>query len=390
MIYRLSVKTFLISLCLIIFGCADTTPPSFPTIKIGVIYNTTGAQSDLDVPSLNGVKLALKQINSSGGLFNRNLEIIFYDGKSDTLSVTSSAKALSLLPIATMLGLSDNDMVIPAAQIAADADCVFMTSGATSPLLPSLQPDYLFMACFGDNAQAAAEYSFNTLQAKSAYLLYGASSKYTEPLSKYFTSRFTDLGGTISLTDSFTPHTTDFSAKIQRLKLLNPKPDVLYIAAEPDDIGNVVKQIRSAGILTPIFGGDSYDSPLLVQTADTLANNVYFTTHAFLDADNGTPIVRKFMSDYKAEYSNYPTNAFAALGYDAMNLVVDAIKRGGLPSKSAYRNALLSTSNFIGVTGSISYRSQLKAPTKPITIIKIENKKQTFIGSFTPLNVPEP
>ncbi len=171
-----------------------------------------------------------------------------------------------------MMGFSDTDMVLAAAPIAAKAGIVFVTSGATSPKLVDQVPEYLFMACFGDNVQAAAgaEYAYNTLNAKTAYLLYRQRHG-VHPAARCSTSRTgsPSLGGQIVLEDTYQTGDKDFSAQITKLKALGTMPDLIYISAGPDDVGTVVKQFRDSGIDKPIMGGDGYDTPLLAQIAGT-------------------------------------------------------------------------------------------------------------------------
>jgi branched-chain amino acid transport system substrate-binding protein len=71
------------------------------------------------------------------------------------------------------------------------------------------------------------------------------------------------------------------------------------------------------------------DTPDLVNVAGNASDNVFFTTHAFMHAHNGTEPMRKFIASYNNEYGHDPENAFAALGYDTMNLIADAINREG-------------------------------------------------------------
>ncbi len=97
----------------------------------------------------------------------------------------------------------------------------------------------------------------------------------------------------------------------------------------PNNVGSVVKQFRDAGLTAPIVGGDGYDTPDLVTTAGAAANEVYFSTHALMDPTIGTDGIKKFIAAYTAEYQHAPENAFAALGYDTVYLLADAIKRAG-------------------------------------------------------------
>jgi branched-chain amino acid transport system substrate-binding protein len=178
-----------------------TIAPAAGPIKIGAIYNLTGAQASLDVPSTNGAMLAIKEINAAGGLLGRPVELVLYDGKTDAATISNAATKLTESDqVIAMLGFSDSDQTLAAAPIAAKAGVVFVTSGATSPKLPEQVPDYLYMACFGDNVQAAAgaEYAHNTLGAKTAYLLIDKDMEYTLLLGKYFKERFTELGGNVA------------------------------------------------------------------------------------------------------------------------------------------------------------------------------------------------
>jgi len=283
-------------------------------------------------------------------------------------------------------------MTLAAAPIAAKAGIVFVTSGATSPKLPEHVPDYLFMSCFGDNVQAAAaaEYSFNDLKAKTAYLLIDKGMEYTLLLGKYFKERFTELGGQIVLEDTYQTGDKDFSAQITKLKGLGTTPDIIFISAGPDDVGVIVKQFRDAGMDKPIVGGDGYDTPLLVEIAGPGAENTYFTTHSLMDPDLGTDAVKKFITAYQAEYNKPPENAFAGLGYDTVKLLADAIKRAGSDDPKAILEALKSTKDFPGITGSITFPPGSRIPQKGVTMILVKDGKFTLAAEIVPEKVPAP
>ena len=363
------------------------------TIKIGMIYNMTGSQASLDAPSANGAKLAAKEINAAGGVLGKKIELVAYDGKSDAATIANSATQLTQTDkVVAMFGFSDSDMVMAAAPIAAKAGIVFVTSGATSPKLPDQVPDYLYLACFGDNVQAAAgaEYAFNTMKAKTAYLLIDKGMEYTLLLGKYFKERFVELGGKIVLEDNYQTGDKDFSAQITKLKGQKLQPDLLYIASGPDDVGTIVKQFRDSGVKKPIMGGDGYDTPLLVQVAGAGAENVYFTTHSLMDASLGTDAVKKFIAAYQAEYKAPPENAFAGLGYDTMKLIADAIKRAGSADPKAIRAALAQTKDLPGVTGAITYQAGSRIPQKGVTVILVKDGKFTLAQEVVPQKVPAP
>lgn len=361
-------------------------------IKIGGAFNLTGALSSLDAPAANGAKLAVKEINAAGGVLGRPLELVIYDGKSDAATITNVAsQLLSSAKVRAIVGFTDSDSALALGPISQKAGVPFVTAGATSPQLPTQIGDTMFLAPFGDNVQAAvgAEFTYKNLKGKTAYLLVDRSAEYTTLLAKYFKDAYLKAGGKIVLEDSYKSGDKNFGAQITRLRALAQKPDVLYIAALPDDIGTLVKQVRQAGILSPIVGGDGYDTPLLIQVGGASANNVYFTTHALISSKS-TPAVKKFMAGYQKDFGKEPENAFAALGYDSVYLVADAIKRAGSDDPAKIKAALATTKNLKAVTGTITYAPGSRVPQKGVTVIGVKNKELTLAAEMTPSYVPKP
>jgi len=367
--------------------------PAAAPIKLGAIYNLTGAQAPLDAPSAHGAMLAVEEINAAGGLLGRPLELTLVDGQTDTAVISAAARQLvQTEQVAALFGFSDSDQVLAAAPIAAEAGIVFVTSGATSPTLPEQAPGFVYLACFGDNVQAAAgaEYAIDTLGARTAYLLTDRGMAYTRLLAGYFAERFAELGGTIVLQDAFQTGDQDFSGQIARLQQAGAQPDLLFIASGPDDIGAIVQQFRQAGVDAPILGGDAYDTPLLLETAGQAAENTYFTTHALLDAEQGSAAVQEFIAAYQALFQAPPANAFAALGYDTVYLLADAIVRAGSADPAAIRAALAQTSDLPGVTGTITYQPGSQIPQKGVTVIRVQDGQFTLAAELTPAKVPAP
>lgn len=362
------------------------------TIKIGAPFSVTGNQSSIDAPALNGAKLKAEEINAAGGVLGKKIELVVYDTKTDPTVIASSASQLiNQDKVVAGLGLDDSDAVLALGPIFQTAGVPFVTPGATSPKLPDQVGNTMFLACFGDNVQAAAgaEFVLNKLNGKSVYLLRDNATEYTTLLAKFFKEAYEHAGGKIVLEDDYKHGDTSFTAQITKLKALTDKPDVLYVAAQPDDIGVVVKQIRQAGLMQPIVGGDGYDTPLLLSVGGKAANNVYFSTHAFMAEDSTEGIV-KFYKAYQAAYSTVPENAFAALGYDTVGLVADAIGRAGAADPAKIRDALAATQGYKGITGSISYGADSRVPNKTVSIIGVKDEKLYLAGEVTPTWVAKP
>ncbi len=370
-----------------------TKPQESEVIKIGGTYNLTGAMASLDVPASKGSKLAVKEINEAGGVLGKKIDYILYDGKTD--SATNGNIATQLIytdKVVAIVGNTDSDSALAIGPIAQRAGIPYLTAGATSPKLPDEVGSCMFLEPFGDNVQAAAgaEFMYNNLNCKTAWLLWDKGTEYTTLLAKYWKERYQELGGKIIGEVTYTQGDTDFSAQIARLKRLNPQPDGLYIAVlQASDGGAIAKQIRDAGITLPIVGGDGWDGPELVGVAGEAANNVYFTTHAFMSPDAG-PKMKAFIEAYKKAYGVEPESAFAALGYDAIYLMADAIKRAGSTDPKAICKALSETKGFQGITGTITYPSGKRVPQKSVTIIGVKNQKYTLAAEVIPEKIPAP
>ncbi len=354
-------------------------------IVIGAVYSVTGSQASIDDPGLKGFELAAKQINEAGGVLDRQIEVAHVDAASDQTQLTNVVSELIDNDGAVALGgINDSTFALAAGPIAQTAQVPFVVAGATLPTLPDQIGDHLFMVPFGDDAQAyaIADYATQELGAKTAYVLVDQAFDFTTALNTFFQERFTANGGEVVLEDSYQSGDTDFSAQISRLRALPEQPDVLFVSAIPNEAGITTQQIRDAGLTQPILSGDGFDTPLVSEVAGENADDVFFSTHVSLDSD--AEQVTSFVEAYEAEYGNAPENAFAALGYDTMNLIADAIEKAGEASPEAIRNALAETKDFAAVTGTISYEGESRKPTKSVTIIQVQDGKSSFVSEVTP------
>jgi len=349
-------------------------------IKVGAIFNVTGDQSSLDTPSQQGFELAVKQINEAGGINGRQVEATYYDGQTDTAVCASNAKKLidndGVLAIA---GFSDSDFAYAAGAVAQEAGVPIVFSGATTPDIPDVVGNYSFMTAFGDNtcAHAAAEFLYNDLGAKTAYVLTDKSMSYTTNLSDFFMERFEELGGKVVLQDYFSSGDYDYSAQIARYQQQGGA-DAMFMATGPDDASTVIEQYRSAGIETPMISGDGWDTDIWSVAGDLANDNIYCCTH--YSADSDSQAVKDFVASYTEEYGNAPENAFAALGFDAANVIFAAIEACGDDiTTDNIRDNLENLKDLECVTGTISYSAESHVPDKTIVVTQAKDGALTFV-----------
>ncbi|MBI3961918.1 MAG: ABC transporter substrate-binding protein [Deinococcus sp.] len=345
-------------------------------LKIGLLYNLTGGLSSLDVPAQRGALLACEQVNARGGVLGAPVECLTSDTQTDLVVVAqTAARFIEVDKVNVLTGYTDSDSGNAAGPVAQAAGIPFVTAGATDPFLPDRVGNYFFLAPFGDNTQAFVEanFAYRELGARRAYALVDEQSIFTVNLDMFFEERWQALGGEIVRRDSYSTGDTDFSSYIANIRALNPPADLIFISALPVEAGLTVRQIRAAGINTPIISGDGFDTELVDQTG---ASEVYFSTH--VSFENPRAEVQQFVADYQARYGVAPENAFAALGYDAVNLILDAVTRAGSTDPAAIRDALAATTGLAAVTGIIGYVPPSQVPAKSVTIIQITEGRRSF------------
>ena len=354
-------------------------------IRIGAVFSETGGLASIGSPGLAGMRLAAAEINAGGGLLGRRVRLFAEDSRSKPATVVRAVRSLIKNErVVALGGLNDSTLALAAGPVAQRAGIPFVTAGATLPSLPRRVGNAFFMAAFGDDAQAraVADVARKDLGARSAFLLVDRGSDFTRALARLFRQRFVARGGTVAGQLSYAPGERSFASAIARIRALRPAPDVLFFSALPSEAGRLVRQTRAAGLTQPILSGDGFDTPLVGRVAGTLADDVYYSTHVALNSD--APRIRRFVAAYRRRYGRKPENAFAALGYDTMRLIADAIRRAGSSDPAAIRDALAATRGFAMVTGTISYAPGRRTPRKPVTVVRVQDGRPAFYRAVVP------
>ncbi|MFZ0062026.1 MAG: ABC transporter substrate-binding protein [Pyrinomonadaceae bacterium] len=338
-------------------------------VRIGVFMSLTGDTANFGISSTNGIKMAADEVNATGGINGKQIELLVQDDRSDASeAATIVTKFVTQDQVHAILGEVASSRSIAAAPIAQNAKIPMLTPSSTNPEVTK-KGDFIFRSCFIDPVQGAAiaQFAARTLNAKRGALMVDRKNDYSTGLEKVINEVFTRLGGQIVVTQSYQAADQDFNAQITSIKGANP--DVIFVPGYYGDVALFAKQARDKGITVPIVGGDGWDSPSLYQIGGAALNGCYFSNH--YSPDDADPLVQKFVSDYKSRYGSVP-DALAATAYDAARIMFDAIKRANSLDGTAIRNALSATKEFPGVTGKVTFNENRDA-VKPIVMIKIED-----------------
>ncbi len=353
------------------------------TIRIGLNYELSGTVASYGASNVQGIEMAIDEINAAGGVRGKQIEAIKYDSKSEPAEATTLAtKLTSQDKVVTIIGPATSGSFKATIPVANKHEVPVVSGSATANdatvLHDKLQP-YAFRTCFSDNYQgtAMADYSVARMGAQKAVIIKDNSSDYSKGLAESFRQKFSDEGGTIVNEVTYNTGDQDFNAIVTAIR--SQQFDVLYLPGYYAEAGLIIKQARAQGIEVPILGGDGWDSPKLEDLAgDAALNNVFYSNHySSLDP---SPKVQDFIKAFKERYGTEP-NAFNALGYDTAKFVADSIERAETIDGPSIASAMAATQDFKGVTGEFSMDANHN-PVKSIVVVGLTNGKQATSESY--------
>lgn len=357
-------------------------------ILIGAAMCLTGIQAPLDEPQLKGAQVAVDYLNKNGGILGKQVELINLDGKSDPVTVGNNTIELVQKGAAAIIAPSDFDFGGPASREAQKAGIVGISPCASSPLYGSdALGDLQFTMSMWNTTMgaAAAEYAYNELGYKTAYVVTDTFIDYTKSLSRYFIEAFKQLGGEVYAEDTYVQGDQDFSAQLARIKALEKQPDFLYISSYMPDLGMIIRTIREAGITTPIIGGDSYDDPGLFEAVGAdYGNDITWTTHSWMTRD-ASPEMALFLDEYKAKFNEEPEAMFTVAGWDVVMVLAQAMEKAGTTEGKAVAKAM-EEMEFNLLTGKLDWATAEEGHEtyKDVCMVELVKGEPNFLGWIRP------
>jgi branched-chain amino acid transport system substrate-binding protein len=358
---------------------AHQSAPAEP-IMIGVFLDLSGPTSDFGRPTLNGVKMAAAEMNEAGGIGGRPLELIVEDDLGRSYQAASVVESLiHQKKVNAILGGVTSSNSLAAAPIAQHAKVSMITPFATHPAVTAVG-NYIFRASFSDSFQgeALAEFAARKLNVKRAAVLVDTNSDYSRTLATAFEQNLNRLGVQVVSSQRYAAGDRDFMAQLVAIK--SRRADFIFVSGYYSEAGIIARQARQIRLNIPLLGGDGWDSPQLWGLGGTSLNGSYIVHH--YASDNPSPTNKEFVGRYRARYENREPDAFAALGYDAMKLLADAMRRAAT-NGSTLQEALTRTRNFDGVTGSITIDRD-RDTIKPAVILKLQDGKFGYHATIYP------
>jgi len=357
-------------------------------VKIGVGVPLTAGPVAFGEGIVRATKLAVQQANESTRAKESGIEfaVVTGDDQADPKTGVNVANQFASDPaVVGVVGHVNSGVSIPASAIYNRAKIVEVTPISTNPQLTDQGFDNVFRVCTIDTVQGsfAADAAFKDLGATKAFVV-DDSTQYGTGLADFFAERFAADGGTVAGRDKTADKETDFKALVSKIKAA--KPDVVYYGGIYNAGAILAKQLRDAGVVAPLLGGDGLFDQQYIKLAGGSNAEGDLSTSIGLPFDQ-LPKAQEFKAAYSAAFPGDEIAAYDAYGYDAANVIIDAVLAAaktagaanvtGQGGRSAIIKAVAATDSE-GVTGKLAFDAKGDTLNKAITLYVVKS------GAWTP------
>jgi branched-chain amino acid transport system substrate-binding protein len=362
-------------------GAGTSVSQDSQEILIGHVGSLTGNEASFGISTENGVKLALAEINASGGVRGKKLRLISLDdqGKPEEAAIAVT-KLVTQDHVAAVLGEVASSRSIAMAPIAQRYQVPMISPTSTNPRVTQTG-NYIFRVCFIDPFQGRvmAKFALEQLKAKRVAVLRDVKNDYSVGLANFFTQTFKAGGGEIVIDESYSAGDSDFKSQLTSIKAQNP--DAIFVPGYYGDVALIMKQRVDLGIQAPLLGGDGWDSPKLSEIAGTAMGGNYFSNHYSFESTD--PAVVQFVATYRKAYNGVTPDSMAALGYDAAKILANAMTRAKSLSGPDLRDAIAATHDYPAVTGKITLDQDRNA-IKSAVVLQTVGSQYKYLTTVSP------
>ena len=360
---------------------SSSAKASGDSITIGTVTTNSGTAAAYGEAEVKGFELAVSEINAKGGINGKKVKLESMDDKGDATEASNAYNKLAgdnnVLAVA---GPTISATTAAVAPLADQSKLVTIAPAVTSDSIET--GNYLFRTCFKDSYQGevAARFAAENLKVKKVAVLYGTGDPYSSGVGEAFAKAAEKLGlEVVDKESSSSADDTEYSAQLQKIQASGA--ELLYAPYYYSVAGPyIIPQARSVGFEGYVMGPDGYDG--LKLTGDkSQYNKTYYTTHYSAD-DNTNTKVQDFIKSYKSK-NNAEPNTFAALGYDTIYMIKQAIEKAGEnATREDVRNAVAGMT-FDGVTGKFTM-DKSGSPTKSVTVLEMKDGKPVYNTTVQP------
>ena len=346
-------------------------------VKIGHAAPLTGGIAHLGKDNENGARLAVEEVNKTGleiGGKKIKLELVGEDDAADPKTGTAVAQKLVDAKVVAVVGHLNSGVSIPASKIYSDAGITQISPSSTNPdyTKQGFKTTYRVVATDAQQGPALANYAAKSLHAKSVAIVDDATA-YGKGLADEFEKTAKAAGVNVVAREATNDKATDFKAILTKIK--GKKPDVIMYGGMDATGGPFAKQAKELGITSKIVGGDGVCTDKVAELAGDAVTNIICSEAglALSKMETGADFEKRYQARF-----NSPVQIYAPFTYDAVMVIVDAMKRANSTEPAAILAEMPKT-NYKGVIGNIAFDEKGDMKEGTITLYEYKDKKKSVL-----------
>ena len=350
-------------------------------VKIGHVAPISGAQATYGRDNENGALMAIEDLNTAGVVIagkKVKLQLVAEDDAADPKQGTAVAQKLCDAKVNGVVGHLNSGTTIPASKIYHDCGIPMVTPSATNPNLTKPGYKTTFRLLANDNALGAglAFYAADTLKLKRIAIIDDRTA-YGQGVAEIFKKTAASKGITIVDDQFTTDKSVDFMAILTAIKGKNP--DGVFFGGMDAQAGPMLRQMEQLGLNNvKFFGGDGICTQDLIKQsagAKPLENVICAEGGASLaKMPGGVAWKARYDAKYPGQFQVYSPYV-----YDAVSVIVDAMKRAGSADPKVYLPKL-ADANYKGITTNVQFEPNGELKNPAMTIYTYKGSKKTALN----------
>lgn len=365
------LKSFAFAAAALACGISAKPATAAEPLLLGYQMPLSGDRSQYGEAFRNAAEIQLKAFNAAGGVAGTPVEIVYEDSKNDPKEAIAIARKFADNPkILGVLGDFSSTVAMAAGEVYAKAGVPQLSQTAS-------HPDYTKISKWQFRNITTQEYEgpftatwMRETGAKSVAII-SIQNDWGISAAEQFAKAFSAKGGKVTATEYFNPGTRDFRSILT--KIGRAKPDAIYLCMFYEEGASAMQQAKQLNVKSAIFSTSSLYSPKLIELGGDSVNGLRMAS-TFVP-ENPAQNVQSFVSEYKTNYGDAP-NMFAAQAYDAVGIMLDALKKvGPKATRAELRDQIAKTDDYPGVTGKTSFDPETREPTKELAKMEVKGGK---------------
>lgn len=330
----------------------DKTP-----IVIGAVQPLTGPVSIDGLSVVNGIKIAMDNINAAGGVLGRPIQAVIEDGKGDPVeSVNAVEKLIRRDKVPAIIGCWASSATLAAMPIVKRNQIPLLVETSTAPMITDQKNEWVFRFTSHNDIDGALmeQYLVPKLGFKKAAYI-AVNNDWGRSMANAVSKIMEKTGGKVLLVEYASAGETNYTPILTRIKA--SEVDTMFITTSIQNVAMILKQFRELGMKMNVFVTSAIPAEKVIDIAGTEASEgVYFFNRyvAYAPPKGKEQENKKLIEAYQKIHPGKVPDMYVAFGYDAVYIMADAIKRGGEPQAAQIREALEKT-DFFGLTGRVKF-----------------------------------